>query len=42
MGMYEEQNSTENIEELLFLKRWFLEHIQAFDKKCAQYKMQSY
>jgi hemerythrin len=41
MGRYEEQNSPKNIDDLLFLKRWFLEHIDAFDKKYAQFKMQS-
>ena len=41
MGRYEEQNGPKNIDDLLFLKRWFLEHIDAFDKKYAQFKMQS-
>jgi len=32
----EAQDSVKNIEELLFLKRWFLEHIAVFDKRYAE------
>src|SRR6185369_13776575 len=38
IGRYEEQNSVKNIDELLFLKGWFLEHIAVFDKQYAEYK----
>ncbi len=37
-GRLEEQNSTKNIDDLMFLKGWFLEHIEEFDKKYAEYK----
>jgi hemerythrin-like metal-binding protein len=40
MGRYEELNSEKNIDELTFLKGWFLEHIEAFDRKYAEYKTQ--
>jgi hemerythrin len=40
MGRYEELDSTKNIDELMFLKGWFLEHIEAFDRKYAEYKKQ--
>jgi len=36
VGRYEELDSVERIEELLFLKRWFLEHIAVFDKRYAE------
>jgi hemerythrin len=38
MGRYEDQDNVKNIDDLLFLKRWFLEHIEAFDKKYAEFK----
>ena len=41
MGRYEMLNSTQNIDELMFLKGWFLEHIEAFDRKYVEYKKQS-
>jgi hemerythrin-like metal-binding protein len=37
-GRYEESDSGKNIEKLLFLKRWFLEHIAVFDKRYAEYR----
>jgi hemerythrin len=37
MGRYEESGSVKNIDELLFLKRWFLEHIEVFDKRYAEF-----
>jgi hemerythrin len=36
-GRYEEQNSTKNIDDLMFLKNWFLEHIEEYDRKYAVY-----
>jgi hemerythrin len=36
-GRFEELDNGKNIEELLSLKRWFLEHIQVFDKCYAEY-----
>jgi hemerythrin-like metal-binding protein len=39
-GKYEELNRVKNIDELMFLKSWFLEHIEVFDKKYAEYKNQ--
>lgn len=41
MGRYEDQNNVKNIDDLLFLKRWFLEHIEAFDKKYAEFRKQA-
>jgi len=38
IGRYEELNTSKNIDELLFLKGWFLEHVQVFDKRYAVYK----
>ena len=37
VGRYEELDSVKSIEGLLFLKRWFLEHIAVFDKRYAEY-----
>jgi hemerythrin-like metal-binding protein len=37
-GRYEELDSVKGVDELLFLKRWFLEHIEVFDKQYAEYK----
>jgi len=33
VGKYEGQNVTKNIEEFTFLKDWFMEHIETFDRK---------
>jgi len=41
MGRYEELNSTQNIDELMFLRGWFLEHIEAFDRKYAEFRKRS-
>ena len=41
MGRYEEQSNVKNIDDLLFLRKWFLEHIEAFDKKYAEFKKQA-
>jgi len=41
IGRYEELNSVKNVDELLFLKGWFMEHIEEFDRKYAEYKKQS-
>jgi hemerythrin len=38
MGRYEESDSVKNIDELVFLKGWFMEHIQVFDKRYAEFK----
>jgi len=38
MGRCEEMNCARNIDELNFLKAWFLEHIMAFDKEYAGYR----
>jgi hemerythrin len=38
MGRYEELNTTKSIDELLFLKGWFLEHVKVFDTRYATYK----
>jgi hemerythrin-like metal-binding protein len=38
IGRYEELSSVKNIDELIFLKGWFLEHIEVFDKQYAEYK----
>jgi hemerythrin len=38
MGKLEELNSVMNIDELMFLKGWSLEHIEVFDSKYAEYK----
>ena len=37
MGRYEEADSVKNIDELVFLKGWFMEHIQVFDKRYAEF-----
>jgi hemerythrin-like metal-binding protein len=37
IGRYEELNTVKNIDELLFLKRWFLEHVAVYDNKYAGY-----
>lgn len=41
MGRDEEMNCEKNIEELDFLKDWFLEHIVAFDKKYSEHVQNS-
>jgi hemerythrin-like metal-binding protein len=38
VGRYEKQNITKNVGEFIFLKGWFLEHIEELDKKYADYK----
>ena len=38
MGRYEESDSVKNIDELVFLRGWFLEHIEAFDRRYAECK----
>jgi len=38
MGRFEELNSVKRIDELIFLKGWFLEHIEVFDKRYAELK----
>ena len=40
MGKLRELDSIKNIDELIFLKGWSLEHIEAFDSKYAEYKKQ--
>ena len=40
MGRCQEMNCAENIDELNFLKGWFLEHIMAFDKVYAEHRKQ--
>ncbi len=40
IGRYEELNTVKNIDELLFLKKWFLEHVAVYDKKYARYGKQ--
>ena len=37
VARYNEENGTKNIDELSFLKNWFLEHIEHFDRKYAEY-----
>ena len=36
-GRYDELNTAKKIDELNFLKAWFLEHIDVFDKKYAEF-----
>jgi hemerythrin len=38
LGRYEEMNRVKGIDELIFLKAWFLEHIETFDRHYAEYK----
>ena len=38
MGRYEESDIVKNIDELVFLKAWFMEHIEVFDKRYAEFK----
>ena len=38
MGRYEESDSVKNIDELVFLKGWFMEHIKVFDKRYAEFR----
>jgi len=38
MGKYEESDSVRNIDELVFLKRWFMEHIEVFDRRYAEFR----
>ena len=38
MGRYEELDSIKSIEELIFLKEWFLEHIGVFDMQYSAFK----
>jgi len=40
IGRYEELNTSKNIDELVFLKKWFLEHVAVYDKKYARYGKQ--
>jgi len=37
MGRYAGQERTKNMDELVFLKGWFLEHIEVFDRVYAEY-----
>jgi len=37
MGKYDQQNITRNVDEFLFLKRWFMEHIIEFDRLYAAF-----
>ena len=39
-GRYVELDSVKGVDELLFLKGWFMEHIQVFDKRYADYRKQ--
>jgi len=36
-GRYEDLNSAKRIDELDFLKAWFLEHIEVFDRKYSEF-----
>jgi len=38
LGRYEEMNRVKSIDELIFLKAWFLEHIETLDRQYAEYK----
>ena len=40
LGKYEEQNITRNVDEFLFLKGWFMEHIAGFDRQYANLRKQ--
>ena len=37
-GRYAELDSVKGVDELLFLKGWFMEHIQVFDKRYADFR----
>jgi hemerythrin len=41
-GRCEDLDRVKKIDELNFLKDWFIEHIEIFDKRYAEYKKQSY
>ena len=38
IGKYDEQNTAKNVDELMLLKGWFLEHVETFDRKYANFK----
>ena len=38
MGRYEKSDNVKNIDELVFFKGWFMEHIQVYDKQYAEFK----
>lgn len=38
MGSFEGQESAKNVDELVFLKAWFLEHIEVFARVYADYR----
>lgn len=38
MCRFEESSNVKNIDELVFLKGWFMEHIQVFDKQYAEFR----
>jgi hemerythrin-like metal-binding protein len=40
IGRHTEQDRVMNIDELIFLKEWSLDHFEAFDSKYAVYKKQ--
>ena len=40
-GRYEELDRVKGVEELLFLKNWFMEHVRVFDKKYAEFRKRS-
>ncbi len=42
MGKYDQQNLTNDVDEFLFLKGWFLEHIKTFDKQYAQHRRRTF
>jgi hemerythrin len=37
VGRYQERDTSRNLEELVFLKDWFLAHIEEFDRKYAEF-----
>jgi len=37
VGRYQERETSRNLEELVFLKDWFLAHIEEFDRKYAEF-----
>ncbi len=41
MGRFDRQNITKNVDEFFFLKGWFLEHIEKFDKQYAGFNKRS-
>ena len=38
MGKFDQQNITRNVDEFLFLKKWFMEHIEKFDKQYTKHR----